>query len=176
MTLALPPHVQRRIDLERRAEYWAGLKRNFTTSDPRCEHYSRELQRRYGKGIFLVKANDTVEAGVPLRPGYFHLMQIPQDAPPWPTPLTNNGKYVEPGDWIFDRLGAGNLREQRVRDAIAREEQEDAAAYEREKADQKQNRMERVKDIVDSATKVRVSMNDRTPWTQGVAGRRGRST
>ena len=172
-SIALPPHVQRRLDLQRRAEYWASLKRNFTTDDPRCEHYSRELQRRYGQGLFLVKAKDSIEPGVPLRAGYFHLMQIPHDAPPWPTPLTNNGAYVEPGDWIFEKLGAGNLRERRVRDAIEREKREDEAAYEREKAQQKQNRMDRVKDIVDSATKVRVSMNDSVPWSQNVDGRRG---
>ena len=168
----LPPHVQKRIDLERRAEYWALLKRNFTIEDPRCQEHTRRLQQ-ISPDLYLVKANDKVEVGAPLRPGFFHLLAIPHDAPPFVTPLTNGDEYAEPGDWIYKLLARGNLRERRVRDAIRREEDDLQRDIVREKAEQKANRMERARDIVDSATKVRVSMNRDTPWSQNVDGRRG---
>jgi len=169
--LALPPHVQRQIDLENRRKYWAKLKRNFTIEDPRCQEYTRKLQD-LSPDLYLVKANDTVEWGVPLRPGFFHLLAIPHDAPPFVTPLTNGDGYAEPGDWIFRVLARGNLRERRVRDAIRAEQDADQRDIVKEKQALKDARMERVKDIVNSATRASISMNTSVPWTQNAQGRR----
>ncbi len=170
--LVLPAHVQRRIDLDRRREYWALLKRNFTIEDPRCQEYTRKLQQ-LSPDLYMVKANDMVEIGAPLRPGYFHLLVIPDDAPPFVTPITNNGEYCEPTDRIFTILARGNLRERRVRDAIAAEEEQAQRDIAKEKAEQKEQRMERVKEIVLSATRAQVSMDRTLPWSQNSAGRRG---
>ena len=172
-SIALPPHVQKRIDLERRSAYWAQLKRNFTIEDPRCQEYTRKLQQ-ISPDLYMVRANDNVEMGVPLRPGFFHLLVIPNDAPPFTTPLTNGDRYAEPGDWIFDVLARGNIRERRVRDAIQNDEQAAQAAYEKEKQTAKENRMERVTEIVKSATRAQVSMDRTIPWTQSSNGRRER--
>jgi hypothetical protein len=169
--IALPPHVQKRIDLDRRAEYWAALKRNFTIEDPRCQEWTRKLQH-LSRDLFLVKANDKVEIGVPLRPGFFHLLIMPRDAPPLLTPLTNGDEFAEPGDWIFDVLNRGNLRERRVRETIEREQEAEQAAIEKERRTAKENRMERVRDIVNSATRAQVSMDRSIPWTQNSDGRR----
>lgn len=168
--LALPPHVQKRIDLERRGRYWAQLKRNFTIEDPRCQEWTRKLQH-LSRDFFMVKANDTVEMGVPLRAGFFHLLIIPPDAPPLLTPLTNGTEYAEPGDWIFDVLSRGNLRERRVRDALERADQDAHAANEKERQTAKQNRMQHAREIVDSATRAQVSLDRTIPWTQNSDGR-----
>lgn len=170
-SLSLPPHVQKRIDLERRSAYWAQLKRNFTIEDPRCQEYTRRLQQ-VSPDLFMVKANDTVEMGVPLRAGFFHLLVMPQDAPPFTTPLTNGDRYAEPGDWIFHVLARGNIRERRVRDAIKRDEQDTQVEIEKERQTAKEARMERVTEIVKSATRAQVSMDRTIPWTQNSQGRR----
>lgn len=171
-SIALPPHVQRRIDLERRAEYWAALKRNFTIEDPRCQEWTTKLQR-LSADLYMIKAKDKVEPDVPLRPGFFHLLVIPHDAPPFVTPLTNGDSYAEPGDWIFDVLNRGNLRERRVRESIVREEYDKQRDIVRDRERMKADRMERVRDIVNSATRAQVSMDDTIPWTQSSDGRRG---
>lgn len=173
MDLLIPAHVQKRIDLERRAEYWALLKRNFTIEDPRCQEWTRKLQH-LSRDLYMVKANDRVEMGVPLRPGFFHLLIMPRDSPPLLTPLTNGDSYAEPGDWIFDVLNRGNLRERRVREALEREDQDAQAAIEKERRVAKENRMERVRDIVNSATRAQISMDRTIPWTQNSQGRRER--
>lgn len=169
--LLLPPHVQRQVDLDRRRKYWAQLKRNFTIEDPRCQEYTRKLQA-LSPDLYLVKANDKVETDVPLRPGFFHLLAIPHDAPPFVTPLTNGDGYAEPGDWIFPLLQRGNLRERRVRDAIKREDEQTQRDIAKEKQAAKEHRMERVRDIVNSATRAQISMDRTIPWTQSSDGRR----
>jgi hypothetical protein len=170
--LVLPAHVQKRVDLERRARYWAQLQCNFTIEDERCQEWTRKLQH-LSPDLFLVKANDTVEPGVPLRPGFFHLLIMPPDAPPLLTPLTNGDKYAEPGDWIFDVLNRGNLRERRVRDTLERAERDAHAANEKERQTAKENRMQHAREIVDSATRAQVSLDTTIPWTQNSQGRRG---
>ena len=170
-TIALPPHVQRRIDLERRNAYWAKLQRNFTIEDPRCQEWTTKLQR-LNPDMFMVRAKDKVEPDVPLRAGYFHILILARDTPPLLTPLTNGEHYAEPGDWIFDVLNRGNLRERRVREALVREEYEKQREIEKDRETAKQNRMDKVKDIVNSATRASISMNDSVPWTQNAQGRR----
>ncbi len=169
--LLIPAHVQRRIDLDRRRRYFAMLQRNFTIEDPRCQEFTRKLQA-LSPELYLVKAHDTVEAEAPLRPGFFHLLVIPHDAPPFVTPLTNGDGYAEPGDWIFNVLARGNLRERRVREAIAQEQVDEQRDIAKEKEMAKQYRMERVKEIVLSATRAQVSMDRTIPWTQNSQGRR----
>ena len=168
--LALPPHVQRRIDLERRDHYWARLQRNFTIEDPRCQQWTRRLQR-LSPDLFMVKANDTVEPDVPLRAGFFHLLIMPADTPPLLTPLTDGDAYAEPGDWIFTALNKGNLRERRVRDALERAQQDADDANEKERAAAKESRMQRAREIVTSATRAQVSLDRTIPWTQSSDGR-----
>ena len=124
--------------------------------------------------MFLVKAKDSIEPGVPLRPGYFHLMQIPHDAPPWPiAPSRATARTWSPADWIFEKLGAGDLRERRPARRDRRGAREDEAAYEREKAEQKQEpHGPRQGHRRTPPPKVRVCMNDSVPWSQNVDGRR----
>lgn len=170
--IALPPHVQRRIDLERRAEYWALLKRNFTIEDPLCQEWTKKLHQRVSRDIFIVRANDRVEPAAPLHPGRYHRLLILRDAPPMIEPLMNGDQFTEPGDWMFDVLNRGNLRERRVRDALERHARLEQESIEKERETAKQNRMEKVKDIVNSATRASISMNDSVPWTQNAQGRR----
>jgi len=171
--LVLPPHVQRRIDLERRAERRAAVFRNCTIEDPRCQEWTRKLQKERGPDWFMVLANETVETKAGLLPGYFHILVRNENTGVDVVPLHNGGAFVEPGSWIFAHLNRGDLRERRVRERLAEREREEWAANERELVTANENRKERLKDIVDSATKVRVSMNRDTPWSQNVAGRRG---
>jgi hypothetical protein len=175
MSLSLPPHVQKRIDLERRAEYHAALWRNCTIEDDRAREYTAKLQL-FNRDLFMVRAHDKVELGVPLRPGFYHMIERIPDAPANVVPLTNGDAYAEPGDWIFAALARGNLRERRVRDTLKEQEKAVQDAVVKEQRTRDEDRREKLREIVLSATRAQVSMDRSIPWTQSSDGRRGGKT
>jgi hypothetical protein len=124
--------------------------------------------------MFMVRAHDTIDADVPLRPGFYHLLVRNPDAPMTVATVHENGAYAEPDSRIFDLLGRGNLRERRVRDRLAEQERELEMLVAKEKQTTNEQRKERLKEIVLSATRAQVSMDRTIPWTQNSQGRRER--
>src|SRR5215210_3477824 len=118
MSLLIPSHVQARIDLEKRREFEARILRNVTVEDPRAREFTEALQL-ISPDLFMVKAHEQVEWGVPLRPGFYHLLVRNQDAPMSVMEVHDGGRYAEPDSRVFDVLAKGNLRERRVRDELA---------------------------------------------------------
>ena len=92
MSLFLPPHVQQRIDLERRRGYEAAVLRNCTVEDPRAREWTVKLQQ-VSPDLFMVRAHDNVELGVPLKPGFYHVLVRNRDAPLSVMEIHENGRY-----------------------------------------------------------------------------------
>jgi len=166
-SLLLPPRILRQQRLEREKR----ILRCTTVDDPRCQHYTSLLKLRT-QDAWMVRAHNTVDSDLPLRPGYYHILILNGDEPMTVIPITNNGKYVEPGDWIFEQLNRMDLREKRVMNRLIEREREEYEAGERELQQANENRRERLAEIVTANTRVQVSMNRDTPWSQNVSGRR----
>src|SRR4051794_19138942 len=167
MTLLLPPHVIK----QQRREFEQRILRCVTVEDPRAREFTETLQK-ISRDMFMVRAHDTVDADLPLRPGFYHILVRNQDAPMTVMAVHENGEYAEPDSRVFDVLARGNLRERRVRDRVAEQEREEREAGERELQAANDNRKERLKEIVLSATRAQVSMDRTIPWTQSSDGRR----
>jgi hypothetical protein len=165
----LPPHIIR----QQRQEFEAKILRNVTIEDARAREFTEKLQK-INPDMFMVRAHDTIDADVPLRPGFYHLLVRNPDAPMTVATVHENGAYAEPDSRIFDLLGRGNLRERRVRDRLAEQERELEMLVAKEKQTTNEQRKERLKEIVLSATRAQVSMDRTIPWTQNSQGRRER--
>ena len=166
-SLYLPPHIER----QRRREFEQRILRCVTVEDARAREYTRKLQA-ISTDMFMVRAHDTVDADLPLRPGFYHILIRNQDAPMSVMCVHENDRYAEPDSRIFDVLARGNLRERRVRDRLAEVEREQREAGEKELQTANENRKERLQEIVKSATRAQISMDRTLPWTQNSAGRR----
>jgi len=171
-SLYIPAHVQARLDLEKRREFEAKVLRNVTIEDARAREYTEKLQL-VSPDLFMVKANDTIEWGLPLRPGFYHILVRNRDAPMSVMEVHENGRYAEPDSRLFDVLAKGNLRERRVRDELERQERQEHADVEKEREERKQRRLDVAREVVLSATRAQVSMDRTIPWTQSSDGRRG---
>lgn len=169
MPLLLPPHVvaQQRHEFEQR------ILRCVTIEDPRAREFTQKLQA-ISPDMFMVRAQDTVDADLPLRPGFYHILVRNPDAPMSVMTVHENGLYAEPDSRVFDVLAQGNLRERRVRDRLAERERERFEVEEKRHQTLNEDRRERLKDVVLSATRAQVSMDRSIPWTQSSAGRRER--
>src|SRR3954471_22325989 len=148
-SLYLPPHVQQRIDLERRRQYEAAVLRNCTVEDPRAREWTVKLQH-VSPDLFMVRAHDKVELGVPLRPGFYHILVRNPDAPMTVMTVHENGRYAEPDSRIFDVLARGTLRERRVRARLAEQDREVQDAVEKERRTANEDRREKLRDVVKS--------------------------
>jgi hypothetical protein len=167
--LILPPHIVRR----QRQEFEARILRCVTIEDARAQEYTHKLQQ-ISPDMFMVRAQDTVDADLPLWPGYYHILVRNPDAPMTVMTVHENGRWAEPDSRIFDVLARGNLRERRVREQLAEQERERFEAEEKRRAQVNADRKERLKEIVDSATRAQISMDRTLPWTQNSQGRRER--
>jgi len=167
MDLLLPDHVIKR----QRQEFEQRILRCVTIEDRRAREFTRALQH-ISPDMFMVRAKDTVDADLPLRPGFYHILVRNPDAPMSVLCVHENGEYAEPDSRIFDVLARGNLRERRVRERVAQRDREEFEAGEKELQTANENRRERLHDIVKSATRAQVSMDRTLPWTQNSQGRR----
>ena len=165
--LLLPPHIVR----QQRREFEQRILRCVTIEDARAREFTQKLQM-ISPDMFMVRAQDTVDADLPLRPGFYHILIRNPDAPMSVMVVHENDRYAEPDSRIFDVLARGNLRERRVRDRLAEVEREQREAGEKELQTANENRKERLTEIVKSATRAQVSMDRTLPWTQSSDGRR----
>lgn len=169
--LFLPPAVTRELQEERIAHYArvAVLTHHADVMDD----FNREL-KAIDPYLELVKAKETIEAGTPLKPGYWHVIRHNPGAPPSIMTIEGpDGEYVEPDSGVFRQLrewcdlqnpAVGHRRRQRAQDIKQAEERR--LAREREEADEEA--MQRYL----AGTRTQVSM---VPgWSQNAAGKRGR--
>jgi len=169
MTLYLPEHV---AEAERQ-RFEAAILRNVTVEDQRARDFTEVLQQ-INPDLFMVKAKDEIEAGLPLRAGFYHVLKRNHGAPMTVATVHENDRYVEPDSRVFERLAAGNMTQRRVMDTIAEQDRivERAVAAENERA--RDERHAELRDRANAAWRTSVSLDRTRPWTQNEHGRRAR--
>jgi hypothetical protein len=167
-SLILPRSVARDLH-ERTVSFRADVLASIVTddSDPLLSEYTRRLQA-IDPRLLLVRAQETVVPGVPMRPGYYHLMvDNGLDAPLSVSVIEGaDGEFCEPTSRVFDKLFAGDMREQRNLDRWAAAEHERHDAVERDKQRDRQERREHLRELVTAYTETSVSLSTARPWTQ----------
>lgn len=171
MSLWMPPRVQRELAQER-SEYEALIA--ILTE---CDDVPDLLNRRVSEidpNLAVVKAKPTVPWGVPLKPGYFHLVRRNETAPVSVTVIEGpDGEYIEPGSKMLDLIRSRDLWNPQVRADLAAAEEERKRAAQRELERDREEINEEVLERFKAGTQASVSMNQDTPWSQNASGRRG---
>jgi hypothetical protein len=172
--LILPRRILREQQ-ERRDSYRADVlaSLDLTDTDGLMAEYCHKLQA-FDRRLMLVRAAESVAPGVPMRPGYYHLLI--DNGPGVPLSVTviegANGEFAEPTSRIFEKLVAGDMAERRNRDRFAETEARRHAAVEREKTQDRAERREHIRDLVKAYTQTSISTTTVVPWRQNQAGRR----
>jgi hypothetical protein len=169
-SLYLPP----RVAAEENKRFFADLRRNVTANDPVAQEWTQVVKQIH-PDLWVVRAHDTVDADLPLRPGFYHVLKINQIdvAPVSVEAIHDDGRWCEPNGRVIENLLMGDLSQRRNRDRIAEHDRIVQEAVERENRARNETRREELLDRVKAATEARISMSRDTPWTQNVAGRKG---
>ena len=148
-----------------RADVFASIE--LDDDDPVLAEWTFRLQQ-FDRRLMLVRAREEVVRGLPMKPGYYHLLI--DNGPDVPLSITvvegGAGEFCEPTSRIFEKLMAGDMREQRNLDRFERAAREEFEANARELADDKAERREHIKDLVNAYTRTSVSLTKARPWTQ----------
>ena len=91
----------------------------------------------------MVRATDAVQAGLPMKAGYYHIIRDNSEAGAPDTVMIiegEHGQYVEPTSRVFDKLAAGDMHDRRN---VDRFHAHDRAEREQVKRDQRLEREQR---------------------------------
>lgn len=148
-----------------REDVWRSIVHD--DSDPILREFTERLQR-IDPRIIMVRASGRPVPGVPMRAGYYHLLQDGGLSVPLTVTVIEgeHGEFVYPTSRVFERLHAGDMRERRNLERFARIERERQAAIEREMAHDRQERAEHRKDLINAYARTSISTTDARPWTQ----------
>lgn len=185
--LFIPPRVARELQEESRRRETQALQSLAADHEYRWKkEFDAQLERIvHGMRLAFCPDPAPVDAiGQGASPGRWHLV--------WPGysggPLTiqplvinaatgeasigGDGGFVEPGSWVFDRLAATDMwNERAMRDRRRIQEEAEQARRRRreiEAADFDRDCLEHYKAV----TRTQISMNTGTPWAQNAAGAR----
>jgi len=170
MPLFVPPSVARELR-ERTMSFREDVLRScdLDDTDPRLIEMNRVLHM-INRRLLLVRARERVVPGVPMKPGYYHLLVDGDADTGAPISVTviegKDGEFVEPTSRVFEKLAAGDMRERRNLERFKKADLDEWVRNEAEKARDAEERREDVKDRVNAYTRTSVSMNQGTPWTQ----------
>jgi len=169
-TLWTPRRVDKRLD-DRRS-FRADVLRSLDYSpDPLLDQFNTQL-RRIDDRLLMVRANQQVVPGVPMRPGHYHLLV--DNGPEVPLTATviegDDGQFVTPTSRVFEKLAAGDLRERRNWERFAAIDRERKAAVDRERARDREERIDHRIELVNAYTRTSVSTTTAIPWRQNQAG------
>jgi hypothetical protein len=133
---------------------------------PVLHEYRRRLQAIHPR-LTMVRARERIVPGVPMKPGYYHVLVYSETAP-WSVAVVEGelGQFVEPTSRVIEKVIAGDMTEQRNLERFARAQNDEHAANAREQQRVNEERRGHVKDLVNAYSRTSVSMNDDTPWTQ----------
>ncbi len=143
----------------------------MTLIDEACRHYTAEL-RQIDEDLELVKASNS--ATLPgLVPGFWHILRKG-------TPCTilclegPNGEFREPGSWMFPWLQAEDMWNDAAQRDSRERQKKIAAARDRERALERDDRVAEFNERWKSATSVSLSVTDlKRPWTARAAAPTG---
>lgn len=169
--LFLPPAVTRELQQERIAHYArvAVLTHHADVMDD----FNREL-KAIDPYLELVKAKETIEAGTPLKPGYWHIIRHNPGAPPSILTIEGpDGEYVEPDSGVYRQLQEWcDLQNPAVERRRRQRAQQIKQAQERQLARDRDDAEAETLERYLAGTRAQVSMAGH--WSQAAAGKRGR--
>lgn len=169
--LWVPPVAQREL-VERRMEYQANMIHMLQMKHT-MDEFNKQLQE-IDPYLQLVKAEETVAAGNPLKPGYWHVVRHNPGAPPSVMTIEGeNGEYIEPTSRVFELLQKNDMWNS---NSLKEENRKRRALQEAENRQRERDREARQEEMLErylAATRTQVSMIP--GWSQNVAGKKGRS-
>lgn len=169
----LPPSIDRELR-ERTRSFNEDILRSIVVDDrdPLLREFTRRLQE-FSPRLLMVRAREAVVPGVPMKPGYYHVLVRTDDAP-WNIAVVEGegGEFIEPTSRVFEKLVEGNMQHAGVRKRYKRLQREEHDREEHRKANDREERREHLHDLVNAYTRTSVSLNPETPWRQNQAGRR----
>lgn len=166
--LYLPQSLLREV-IEQRQRFRADVLASISLddTDPFLREFTPKLQA-FDSRLMLVRAAESVVPGLPMKPGYYHLLI--DNGPAVPLSVTviegEHGEFCEPTSRLFEKLMAGDMREVRNLARFARVQRAEFEANARELADARAERREHLKDLVSAYTETSISMTKARPWTQ----------
>jgi hypothetical protein len=139
----------------------------FDDGDPILREFTQRLQAIDSR-LIMVRARERVVPGVPMRPGYYHVLQDCGVSVPLSITVIEgeHGEFVYPTSRVFDKLAAGDMRQDRNLERWMRAKKAEYEANEREQRDNHDERVEHRTDLVNAYTRTSVSTTDARPWTQ----------
>lgn len=168
----VPPNVEKRLVDERnkaKAEMMQMVYLKGVMDD-----FNKQL-REIDPYLEIALATETVLAGNPLKPGFWHIIRHNPGAPPSVMTIEGaNGEYIEPNHEVFRKLKEDNdmWNPASARRVLEREERLHKAE-ERRRQLERESRVEEMTERWNAATRTQISM---VPgWSQNVAGKKGRS-
>lgn len=166
--LFVPPRVAREL-LDERMQFIQALIR-ACHKDAICNEWDRELQR-LDERLEMLKAPEHQVVGMPLEPGFYHLIRWNEGAPPSVTPVRGeHGEFRVPDSGLLEKLKGLDLQNARV---VAEHKLQQARAqisHERGKLNRREARRGDMLERWHAVSRTQVSMNTDTPWAQNAAG------
>jgi hypothetical protein len=171
-TIFLPPRVARELaqrTLSFRADVLASI--DLDDTDPVLREFTARLQA-IDPRVIMVRAKPKVVPGVPMAPGYYHLLIDNGTTVPITVTVIEgeHGEFVQPTSRVLDKLAAGDLRQDRTWRRFDATRKLEAAAIERERVHDREERIDHRRDLVNAYTRTSVSTTEATPWRQNQAG------
>ena len=148
-----------------REDIWRSI--DLDERDPLLIEYAAKLNH-FDPRLMLVRAREEIVPGLPMKPGYYHLLI--DNGPDVPLSVTiiegADGEFVEPTSRLFEKLMAGDMREQRNLKRFEETARHEREANDRELARDREERRDHLKELVNAYTRTSISMNTARPWTQ----------
>lgn len=172
--LFIPPRVAAELKAESQrhaAEVQGSLEMGATIE--KWDRMLAEIDPR----LTLVRAKSWVKTGTPLKPGFWHIIRDNADKGAPPTVMViegPNGEFAEPTSAIFDLLHRNDLQRPGAMREIREREERIRRAQEKEREIEREERQREILERFTAGTRVQVSMNRDTAWTQNAKGRRAK--
>jgi len=165
--LFLPPRVAREL-AQRTLSYRADVMASIDLEGSRHLLELAMAVQRVNRHLLLVRARDQVVLGVPMKPGYYHLLEDKGSESSAPISITviegPNGEFVEPTSRVLEKIAAGNAKERRNWERWEEIKRGEKAANDREQANNNEERRDHLRELVNAYTRTSVSMHG--DWTQ----------
>lgn len=170
-SLYLPPSVSRELRERTRSFNQDVLDSiELDAGDPILIEYTLRLQEIHPR-LLMVRAKDRVVPGVPMKPGYYHVLVRSEGAPWSVSPVEGAaGEFAAPTSRVLEKIAAGDLRERRNLERFDRHAKAEMADNDADQARAKQERKQHLNDLIKTYTQTSVSVTDATPWRQNQAG------
>jgi hypothetical protein len=176
MPLFLPPSVSRELR-ERTQSFNAAVRASVYDFDPHdsvLADFNPVLQQ-IDPRLLMVRARERIVPGLPMKPGYYHIICDNSDRGAPDTVMIvegEHGEFTPPTSRVFEKLAAGDMHDRRNVERFERIQREERERNEREQRANREERREHLSELVNAYTRASVAGPGAGLWTQNQAGRR----